>query len=47
MMPNIDKFQKKLGIKFKDRSLLIEALTHKSANKKKIMRNLNFWVIEL
>ena len=42
MMPNIDKFQKKLGIKFKDRSLLIEALTHKSANKKKNNEKLEF-----
>ena len=31
-MINIDKFQKDLNIKFRDKSLLINALTHKSAN---------------
>ena len=31
-MLNISKFQKDLKIKFKDKSLLIKALTHKSAN---------------
>ena len=29
---NISKFQKKLKIKIKNKTLLIEALTHKSAN---------------
>ena len=32
-MLNIHKFEKDLKIKFKNKSLLIEALTHKSANK--------------
>ena len=31
-MLNIHKFEKDLKIKFKNKSLLIEALTHKSAN---------------
>ena len=34
MIPNIHKFQKSQKIKFKNSSLLIEAMTHKSANKK-------------
>ena len=34
MIPNIHKFQKYQKFKFKNNSLLIEALTHKSANKK-------------
>ena len=34
MILNINKFQKDLKIKFKDKSLLIKALTHKSANTK-------------
>ena len=34
MILNIQKFQKIQNIKFKNNSLLIEALTHKSANKK-------------
>ena len=34
MILNIHKFQKSQKFKFKDNSLLIEALTHKSANKK-------------
>ena len=33
MIQNINKFQKSLKIKFKNESLLIESLTHKSANK--------------
>ena len=45
-MKNIDKCQKILGIKFKNKVLLIEALTHKSANQKIIMKSLNFWEIE-
>ena len=31
-MQNIHKFEKDLKIKFKNKSLIIEALTHKSAN---------------
>ena len=34
MILNIHKFQKSQKIKFKNDSLLVEALTHKSANKK-------------
>ena len=34
MTLNITKFQKNLKIKFKNKSLLIKALTHKSANQK-------------
>ena len=34
MISKISKFQKNLKIKFKNKSLLIEALTHKSANQK-------------
>ena len=34
MIQNIHKFQKSQKIKFKNISLLIEALTHKSANSK-------------
>ena len=33
-MQNIDKFQKDIKIKFKDKTLLIKALTHKSVNQK-------------
>ena len=33
-MLNINKFEKDLKIKFKNKSLIIEALTHKSANQK-------------
>ena len=33
-MLNIHKFEKDLKIKFKNKSLIIEALTHKSANQK-------------
>ena len=33
-MKNIHKFEKDLKIKFKNKSLIIEALTHKSANQK-------------
>ena len=32
MNPNIKKFEKILKIKMKNKSLLIDALTHKSAN---------------
>ena len=32
MIKYIAKFQKKLKIKFKNKTLLIESLTHKSAN---------------
>tara|TARA_Y100000590_G_scaffold461434_1_gene622997 strand:- start:2254 stop:2919 length:666 start_codon:yes stop_codon:yes gene_type:complete len=41
-MKNIDKFQKILGIKFKNKVLLIEALTHKSANQKNNNEKLEF-----
>ena len=34
-MLNIDNFQKNIGLKFKNKSLLITALTHKSFNQKK------------
>ena len=34
MTIDVDKFQKDLKIKFKNKSLLIQALTHKSANQK-------------
>ena len=34
MTLNISKFQKDLKIRFKKKSLLIQALTHKSANNK-------------
>ena len=34
MNTNIKKFEKKLKIKIKNKSLLTEALTHKSANQK-------------
>ena len=34
MNPDIYKFEKKLKIKLKDKTLLIESLTHKSANHK-------------
>ena len=33
MIQNMDKFEKSQKIKFKNNSLLIEAFTHKSANK--------------
>ena len=42
MMSNIGKFQKDLNIKFKNKSLLIEALTHKSSNQKKNNEKLEF-----
>ncbi len=32
MNPNIKNFEKRLKIKIKNKSLLIDALTHKSAN---------------
>ena len=32
MNPNIKNFEKRLKIKIKNKSLLIQALTHKSAN---------------
>ena len=41
-MKNNDKFQKILGIKFKNKVLLIEALTHKSANQKNNNEKLEF-----
>ena len=41
-MSNIRKIQKDLNIKFKKASLLIESLTHKSANQKKNNEKLEF-----
>ncbi len=41
-MNNIIKLQKYLNIKFKDKSLLVEALTHKSANQKNNNEKLEF-----
>jgi len=42
MKININKFQKDLKIKFKNKSLLIKALTHKSANQKSNNEKLEF-----
>ena len=42
MITNINKFQKELKIKFKKKSLLIKALTHKSANQKNNNEKLEF-----
>ena len=42
MITNIEKLQKNLKIKFKNKSLLIEALTHKSANQKQNNEKLEF-----
>ena len=41
-MQNINKFQKKFKINFKNKSLLIEAFTHKSANQKVNNEKLEF-----
>ena len=41
-MKNIDKFQKILRIKFKNKALLVEALMHKSANQKNNNEKLEF-----
>ena len=41
-MPNIHKFEKDLKIKFKNESLLIKALTHKSFNQKNNNEKLEF-----
>ena len=41
-MKNINTLQKKLKIKFKNKSLLIEAMTHKSVNQKKNNEKLEF-----
>ena len=41
-MQNIYKFEKDLKIKFKNKFLIIEALTHKSANQKKNNEKLEF-----
>ena len=41
-MQNIEKFQKNLKIKFKNKSLLVQALTHKSADNKKNNEKLEF-----
>jgi len=42
MTKNINKFQKDLKIKFKKKSLLIKALTHKSANQESNNEKLEF-----
>lgn len=42
MTPNIHKFEKKLKIKLRNKSLLIESLTHKSANPKNNNEKLEF-----
>ena len=42
MKQNIDKFEKKLKIKLKNKSLLIDAFTHKSSNPKKNNEKLEF-----
>ena len=42
MKININKFQKDLKIKFKNKSLLINALTHKSADQKNNNEKLEF-----
>ena len=41
-MDDLNKFEKFLKIKFKNRSLLISALTHKSANQKYNNEKLEF-----
>ena len=41
-MKNIQKVEKSLGVKFKNKLLLISALTHKSANQKKNNEKLEF-----
>ena len=41
-MVNLKKFQKDLNIKFKDSSLLVKALTHKSSNQKNNNERLEF-----
>ena len=42
MITNVDKFQNNLKINFRKKSLLIEALTHKSANQKNNNEKLEF-----
>ena len=42
MKPNIEKFEKSLKIKMKSKSLLIDALTHKSANQETNNERLEF-----
>ena len=42
MKTNINNFQKSLKINFKKRSLLIKALTHKSANQESNNEKLEF-----
>ena len=39
---NINKFQKDIKVKFRKKTLLIKALTHKSANKKDNNEKLEF-----
>ena len=41
-MIDINKFQKNLNIKFKDKKLLIKALTHKSSNQNDNNEKLEF-----
>ena len=42
MIKDINKFEKSLKIKFKNKSLIIEALTHKSANQQNNNEKLEF-----
>ena len=42
MKRNISKFEKKINVKFKNKSLLIESLTHKSSNNKTNNEKLEF-----
>ena len=42
MNSTIQKLEKLLKIKINNKTLLFEALTHKSAEQKIIMKNLNF-----
>ena len=41
-MLNIYKFEKNIRVKFKNKSLLVDALTHKSSNQKKNNEKLEF-----
>ena len=42
MKINYQDLEKKINIKFKNRDLLSQSLTHKSFDSKKIMKKLNF-----
>ena len=46
MKINYQDLQKIINIKFKNLDLLIQSLTHKSFDTKKIMKKWNFLVIE-